>query len=516
MEQRAHILKNTLTNYALVLLRLIQGILVTRWLFNSLGKEYYGFWSLIWMILVYALLLDFGFSKAAQKYTATGLFTSSPDTYNRYLSAVFSLLALMATAIVVGSFVASFFLAALTRMDSPERLAYCRLTLQVFGCGCALVFPTGIFPEILVGLRKIYLRNYVLIGTRVCETAGVAIILGLGGSLLSLAVFSVALNFGTNLVMFWACRREIPTFRLRFCWDPATLRELADFSGFIYLISISRLILLKTDRLVLSIFTGLNAVGIYQLGSRLPELSVNLATQYQENIAPISAALHASNEQQTLRDVIYQSMRFSSFMAIGGITLATIVCQDLIALLFAVHDAEVITACRWLLLSTAFTIAIRSVTDKFLMMSGRHRLLAGIFFTEAAANLLLSILLVRHYGVLGVIIGTLIPNAFIAIVVLVPYIIRFVNRAPWAFFDKVYLRPAVAATAMALAVLGIRTTLTDQLPPWLLLVFCLATGGLVYGAVFLGINPADWQALKIFLRRQFARLGHKNSTPHPG
>ena len=88
---------------AFVVLRIVQGVLVTRWLFNSLGKEYYGFWSLIWMILVYALLLDFGFSKAAQKYTATGLFKSDPDAYNRYLSAVFSLLSLMATAIVAGS-----------------------------------------------------------------------------------------------------------------------------------------------------------------------------------------------------------------------------------------------------------------------------------------------------------------------------------------------------------------------------------------------------------------------------
>jgi len=512
MKHNAHILKNTLTNYLLVVLRIVQGVLVTRWLFNSLGKEYYGFWSLIWMILVYALLLDFGFSKAAQKYTATGLFKSDPDAYNRYLSAVFSLLSLMATAIVAGSFITSHFLTALTRIDSPEQLAYCQLTLRAFGIGCALVFPTGIFPEILVGLRKIYLRNFVLIGTRIAETIGIATILAMGGSLLGLAIFSVTLNLGTNLVMYALCRREIPRLHLRFRWDPTTLKELADFSGFIYLISISRLVLLKTDHIVLSAFAGLNAVGVYQLGSRLPELSSNLATQYQENIAPISAALHADNQQQSLRDVIFFAMRFSSFMAIGGITLAYIVCQDLIAILFNVHDADVITACRWLLLNATFTIAVRSVSDKFLMMSGRHRLLAGIYFTEAVANLLISLLLVRRYGVIGVIVGTLIPNATIAILVLVPYIITFVHRSPLAFLDKVYLRPALAAALMALAVIGTRHGLTNCLPQLLLLSATIAVGISVYCAVSLGINPDDWQALHRVFRHKLKKQGQSDTT----
>ena len=511
MTHNAYVLKNTLTNYLLVVLRVVQGILVTRWLFNSLGNEYYGFWSLMWTLLVYALLLDFGFSKAAQKYTATGLFNSDPDSYNRYLSAVFSLLSLMATIIASGCFIASYFLTALTRIDSPEQLAYCRLTLRVFGIGCALVFPTGIFPEILVGLRKIYLRNYVLAGTRITETLGIAVILSMGGSLLALAFFTVSLNLSTNFVMYALCRREIPSLRLRLRWDPTTLRELADFSGFIYLISICSLIIRKTDHLVLSIFAGLKAVGIYQLGGRLPDLCDNLATQYQENIAPLSAALHASNQRQNLRDLIFCAMRFSSFMAAGGISLAYIVCQDLIALLFNVHDPDVIQACRWLLINAAFTIAVRSVTDKFLMMSGRHRLLASLYIVEAVAHLLLSVLLTRRYGVVGVIFGTLIPNAALAIFILLPYIIRFVKHSPMTFLDKVYLRPAFAAALMAFTVLVARQYLTGSMPQLLQLVVVIALGGVVYCGVFLGVNPDDWQAVQEFFRQKLKIQNHPDT-----
>ena len=44
--------KNTLTNYILVVIRLLEGIFVTRWMYQYLGQEYYGFWALLWTIFV--------------------------------------------------------------------------------------------------------------------------------------------------------------------------------------------------------------------------------------------------------------------------------------------------------------------------------------------------------------------------------------------------------------------------------------------------------------------------------
>ena len=40
--------KNTATNYLVMLIRIFQGILVTRWLIGYLGDAGYGFWMLLW------------------------------------------------------------------------------------------------------------------------------------------------------------------------------------------------------------------------------------------------------------------------------------------------------------------------------------------------------------------------------------------------------------------------------------------------------------------------------------
>lgn len=263
--------KNTITNYLSVGMRLIQGILVNRWLYLYLGKEHYGFWALLWSIFFYVLVLDFGFSKAAQKSTAEGLADRDLPHYLQIVSTVFSLQCLMSIVIVGGTLVCTFFLPQLTHMGIDGDIAYCRLALMIFGIGIALTFPTGMFPEILIGLKAVYLRNYVLIGGRIIELFGCFLLFYLGGRLISLVIFTISMNVSLNMVMFMLIRREIPGFALRFSLRSGMLRELADFSFFTYLMSLASLLIRRADRLVLSVLQGLSMVGIYQLGTRIPE-----------------------------------------------------------------------------------------------------------------------------------------------------------------------------------------------------------------------------------------------------
>lgn len=67
--------------------------------------------------------------------------------------------------------------------------------------GAALLFPTGMFPEILVGEQKIYLRNYSIIVAKVIELIGILVIFSPGAALIPLIVFSMLVSLGSNLTM---------------------------------------------------------------------------------------------------------------------------------------------------------------------------------------------------------------------------------------------------------------------------------------------------------------------------
>jgi len=449
MSQDIRVFKNTVTNYFLVFLRLLQGILLTNWMYHYLGKEYYGYWALLWSIFVYTLLLDFGFGKAAQKYTAQKLYETDPEEYSRIISAILGMHAVTSILILAGTWVGGIYLSTLTGVTNPEQLHYCRMVLMVFGVGTAATFPLGMFSEILVGLNLIYLRNYIYIAARILELCGIGILLSLGGSLMTLAIYSVILNFLSSVGLMLMSLRQVRSLRLRPKVSIRTLWRLADFSFFIYIVSIANLVTTKTSRLILGIFTGLGDIGIYQLGSRLPELTQNLTTQYQENISPIAAALHRDEHLEKLREVIFQAMRISSIIVTPVVVFAYVLTPEAMSVLFHVHDSQVTHVCRLLLISTYVFVAFRSVAYRFLMMSGRHRFLAAVQGTDAILNLGLSIALVYKYGLIGVVWGTLIPNIFLSLAVVLPYLCIYLKQKVAFLLFRVYAVPLLAVALPA-------------------------------------------------------------------
>ena len=148
--------KNTMTNYLIMLIRMFQGLLVTRWMLVYLGDSGYGLWMLLWTFFGYALLVDFGAGIAGQKYTSLELFRRDIKHYNSIISMIFTFHLLMAFLIVAGTFIASFHLEYLFKVHDPVELAYCRKCFLVFSLSTAVIFPFGVLYEVLVGLHKIY------------------------------------------------------------------------------------------------------------------------------------------------------------------------------------------------------------------------------------------------------------------------------------------------------------------------------------------------------------------------
>ncbi len=439
--------KNTITNYILVFIRILQGILVTRWMIVYLGQEFYGFWGLLWTVFMYVLVLDFGFSKAAQKCTAEGVQNVDVNRYSRIVSAVFTMQWIMSLVIVLVSVLAAVYIVPLTHLEnaSAEKVTYLRQVLLVFSLGIAVTFPTGMFPEILVGLKNIYLRNYVLIAGKVLELTGIYALFKSGGSLLALTCFTTILNFSLNMFMFGMIKKQIPLFKLRLCKDWATLKELFDFSLFTYLYTIGSLLIHKTDRLVLSYFSGLDAAGIYQWGTRVPDIVQSMTSQYQENVAPFTAGLIKNNELEVLRNIILTGLRFAAWMISGAVGILLVAMPEVSILLFGQVTEQVIMVGRIMLLCAFFEVAFRSFGVKIMMMSGRHRLLCILGWAEAIANLSLSILLVIKIGLPGVLYGTLIPSVLLALLVMLPFYGRFVQLSLWQIIKKVYLMPLINA-----------------------------------------------------------------------
>ena len=378
------LLKNPLTNYLSRGVRLIQGVLITRWMIEELGEANYGLWMMLWSFFCYSLLLDFGLGVAAQKATATELWKRDIQKYNITISTVFQFHFAMSFVIVAGTLIASCFIRELLNLPPDADTGYYRLCFLLFGIGSAVIFPFGVFPEMLVGLQKIYLRNNITVLAKILELAGVGILFLFDQGLIALIIFTLALTALTQSFMMIAAWRSIPGFRILFRWNGKIFREICSFSGTVYLTSVARIVWERCSVLFISIFCGLVPVSIYLIGVRLTVLMTQFTGPYQENISPLSALLHSRGKREHLGKILVNSMRWNSFLATGMTIGILIYSPVLIRFLFHYTENldQATLICRITVVSVWFWLVFRAIPEKYLLMAERHKLLAAAALTE--------------------------------------------------------------------------------------------------------------------------------------
>jgi len=467
---------NTVSNYAVMIVRVFQGVLITRWLYHYLGDDYYGFWSILWAFFTYMIVFNLGFGAATQKYTAENLFKRDIDKYNRVISIVLGFYLSVSAVISAIAVTASFFLPSWTGLQDPEKISVCQTALIIFGLGTALLFPMSMFTAILMGLKYIYLKNAALIGARISELIGIFLIMYFDLGFIAIVVFSVSINLLFDILLIIMVKREIPGFKLMPSFNMQTMREVCNFSLFAYLTSIGNMIIAKTDRFVLSAIIGLPAVSSYQIGTRIPDLSQTLATPFQENVMPLSANLIHTGDTRRLSSLLLSGMRFSSFISVGTTVLFFILSGEIIRFMFDANSAEITLICRIFLISEFVNCAVRGVPARYLLMSGKHKMIAYTTLAEAVMNISLSIFLCLKIGIMGVVWGTIIPSLIVTFLIIMPSSIRslkFTAVDLSLIFVKPFLAVALPAAMCLLAQHWLGETLSQFFP---LAATCAAAG----------------------------------------
>ncbi len=398
------LLKNTLTTYINMVVSLLRGILVTRWMIEKLGETNYGLWTMLWSFFCCSLLLDFGLGVAAQKATAVELYKKDTHKYNLVISSVFFFHVAMTILIIIGTIVAAFFTHELFNLPPEQDVTYYRVCFLIFGIGSAALFPFGVFTDILTGCQQIWRCNKVFVISSVIELVGTAVVLLSGGELIALVIFIMLLQvFTKGLLTYYACK-AVPSLRLILSFNKHIYKEIFNFSGMVYITSMCRLVWERGPVFFIGAFCGSGASGglvpvsIYQVGVKLTVLMSWLAGAYQKNISPLTARLHSHKRYKALANILVNSMRWNSFLA-TGMTFGILLCApQLIRWLF--HYTENIDQaayiCRITVLSVWFWLVLNNIPEEYLLMAEQHKLLAFAYVIEALLFVILTVAVLKY------------------------------------------------------------------------------------------------------------------------
>jgi O-antigen/teichoic acid export membrane protein len=448
---KRRILQNSISNYVFLVVRSALGLVLFRAIVNSMSKEEFGFWSLIWSILGYGILLDFGFGFTAQKRVAELSAHHRWEELSKVLSTIFYFYLGIAAVLVLFGLGFSPFLIRLFKINDPANISQFTSALTIFFCGMGLAFPMGIFPEMLKGQQRIGLANYTALGGFLLTF--VLMLFGLyhKWGIQALLVISLSCSMLAEAICGVFALRAMPEVKIvpRY-FSRDMIRANMRFSVFAYVTTLTTVILTRTDQFVLGTMLAVQAVGLYNIGAKLPELFSSVAVQIPETLSPVAAHSHAKGDREFLRSLLLNGTRFTVMVATPLYFLFAFYMDELIRLATGQPVArESLWTAEVLLLWGYITILTQSVSKRIFMMSGHERRLMWLGVGEAVLNLLLSVLLLAKFrNVVCVAAGSLIATFVFGWFAIWPWAAREANLTGWKLARAVLLPTWLACSPM--------------------------------------------------------------------
>ncbi|MBN4055647.1 polysaccharide biosynthesis C-terminal domain-containing protein, partial [bacterium AH-315-K03] len=314
----------------------------------------------------------------------------------------------------------------------------------IFGLGTALLFPLGIFSEVLRGAQLMPLRNTIEVLREMFNCIAIVSVLYADLGLEYVALVAVLIQFIANVSLCVFAHKKLPHMKLSYrLYQPKQQMGIFKFSFIAYIVMLSNLMIYRSDQLVISVVGGVAMVALYHVAVRMAELFRQLCSQLHDVLAPMSASLHRGGDQKGLRILYQTSLHYVTILVAIAIVPAIVYIDVFINLWLELDNVETVWCAQILLINAAVLVVFRNTSNQVLLMCGYHKACMWMGVAEAIANIVLSVILLNIYGIVGVALGTLIPNVFIAIVFNVPLASKFLGISSLHLFRELVSKMAL-------------------------------------------------------------------------
>lgn len=425
---------------------------------RHLGAEAYGLYALVLSALGLCALLEFGAGVGALRAVAKAGGAGDADPHgarNATLSTLLVVTGLIGLAVLLALVVLLPSAPALLRVPAA-RQDEARALLLLLGLRAAVLpWPLGVFRGALVGRGDVALANGVQAAAAALHAiAGLALLprgLGLVGfGALSLAGFLV--EHAAYVVLCW---RRIPSLRLSpRLFERARLRDAVALGGAQTLVSLSGILLLRTDPLIVGWRLSLEAVAVYAVALKVAEQGLMVVKQFANALPPVVASLDRQGDRKGLARLLVDGSRLSLLPA--GLVGLPLLCfgSELLGLWVGPAFTAAAPALAVLALAMVLT-APQMVFSTLFTYTGRYSWTGRIAALAAVVNLAASLALVGPLGLVGVSLGSLVA----VVLVDLAYAGRLAARAHDVPLARLFVqglgRPALAGLLAALAAPGL-------------------------------------------------------------
>ncbi len=462
MNSAWNLLTGTATKYVLLAVNIVLGIFLMPYTVRHLGTTEYGLWMLVASMTSYFQLLDLGYGNGLVRHVADADARGNTTLVNQIMSTFVVVYA--AIGVIAAAALAAMIVWVVPNFPKllPSQISLARFVLAVIGVRIAIGFPMTVFGAATTARQRFALNNMVATVIALVNGAATFGLLAAGYRVRAVVLASTLTSLGGYVAYAWTAKMAFPELRLRLsAFRSGLIRDITAFSLYVFLIDIAIQVGFNLDNVVVGAALGTTAVAVYAVTLRLADAQRQLSCQFNTVLFPVVVRYGAANDPEALRRMLLEGTRLSLTL-VGGVTVCLMGFAGPLITRWMGPGFEASVLPLQVLALTGVVLVGQGPLGNILLGTGRHRLVAFVSLGEAIANLVLSVILVRRFGLLGVAVGTAVPVFLANLFVLAPAVCRQLGIGVLEFARAVAVAPLVGAVIAALAGSGVRSALPPQ------------------------------------------------------
>jgi len=444
------------TNWVSMGVHLVVGIILTPIVISYVGKNGFAIWALVNSFSGYYGLLNLGIGSALGRFSAVHLAKKDWSSFNGVVNTAVQFFTVTGLLVCVFGFVFAQPLTQFFSLGGSDGEVFVWL-MRIFAAVALLEFIASVFGSLLFAREKFVFLNALAI-FRSFANLGVGIALLHGGAgLLGIALLALGLSAVTTVAKVVYCKMAIS--ELRFSPKLASrsvLVTLLKFGVGSSLISVAQIVRLRVGLVLSARMVGVDAAAVYAIAINLVDKYINVVGSASRVVSPRFATLVGRGENDNLRILFLDSLRWCAWITAGGWMLLIVFAKPLV--LLWVGEEFVDAALIINVLSVGVCMALAQTTGLNACMAlAKHRSLAWMSIFELVLGVLLAWGLVRWGGLgnLGIALGITLGMLSTKTLLQPLYVCRMLELS-LAKFVRTVIPPFAVAGAFVACNLGAR------------------------------------------------------------
>ncbi len=461
-------LRSIFSNWVGLLAIGLMSFLLTPFMIHRLGDFQFGIYALAFSAVGYFDLLAQGIRSTLQRFV--GRLSASQD--REALNSVFS--TALALTFVVGAIISLIFFGLSNVLPSFFKLAPAQKPqfawlVILLGLNLGSAVPAALLGSYLCGLHRFDLFNVLAIVRQAVRMILIIIVLLHGQGVVAVAV-CVLVSTLICVPLNWWMIRKIDS-GVKFAREFVRLRtagELLSFTFWTLLNNAGALLRDSTDSIVIGRVLNASLITPFTVASRLVDYFRPIVTSMVSPLMPRMSQLDGQGRHDDIRHLFLDMTRLS---ALASLVMGSMLVLHGRSLLLLWVGPQYVSSYPILVLLAVGAIASTAQlgTLSTLTAKGRHRAYGIWTLGEGLANLVLSIIWARRYGIVGVALGTAVPLLLVKLTLQPWYVTRVLHMSLGEYFGKALARPLIAC-GLFLALCGVTCGFQANSSPWHLLV----------------------------------------------